>query len=208
LSSGDEKDALPVWVNAASAASIRDAYAQAVAEVTGDAGGERDKQQSAQRFLAWLRSTKCTWLVVLDDVAAPGDLNGLWPPDRPGGRVIVTTRSRDAAWQTRARHRLDVGVFTPAEASAYLTEALRRPERAPYSDAAEVTAPLAADLGYLPLALAQAAAYLVDAGIGIPEYRALLSDRASTLTPAQQSKRRKVRPDAPHPPIAPLRLTV
>ena len=175
---------LVMWVNAGSPRSVRDAYAQAAAEVTGDAGGEGDRDQSAQRFLAWLRSTERTWLVVLDDVATPGDLNGLWPPDRPGGRVIVTTRSRDSAWQTRTRHRLDVGVFTPAEASAYLAEALHRPERTRHFDTVEDIASLAAGLGQLPLALAQAAAYLVDAGISIPAYQALLADRAGTLDEA------------------------
>lgn len=39
----------------------------------------------------------CRWLIVLDDVTDPADLNGLWPPASPHGRILVTTRRRDAA---------------------------------------------------------------------------------------------------------------
>ncbi|OPG07461.1 hypothetical protein B1R27_13210 [Streptomyces sp. GKU 895] len=119
--------------------------------------------------------------MVLDDVVDPGDLDGLWPPPHPRGRTLVTTRRRDAALVGEGRPRIDIGTFTADEATAYLSKALGVPETPVY--AAQIAA-LARDLGYLPLALSQAAAYLIDAGQGIPDYRALLADRTRTLDDA------------------------
>jgi hypothetical protein len=56
---------------------------------------------------------------VLDDVADPADLTGLWPPRSVSGRVVITTRRRDAAMASHGQLVL-VGIFTPEEAHAYL----------------------------------------------------------------------------------------
>lgn len=71
-----------VWITAASQQDVVDGYARAGVEV---AGGERgDKQQAVERFLGWLETTRKQWLVVLDDVADPAHLDGLWPSERAG----------------------------------------------------------------------------------------------------------------------------
>ncbi|MBL7496983.1 tetratricopeptide repeat protein [Frankia sp. CNm7] len=168
---------LLMWVTAASRDAIQTAYATAAAEV---AGADRsDPAASADALLAWLASTDRRWLIVLDDLADPDDLAGLWPPDRPGGRVLVTTRRQDAALTGDRRRRVDVGLFTPDEATAYLTAALAGHSQP--SEPAEI-AGLAEDLGYLPLALAQAAAYILDSRhLDCAAYRARLADRTRTL---------------------------
>ncbi|MGI5041610.1 tetratricopeptide repeat protein, partial [Streptomyces sp. JAC128] len=48
-------------------------------------------------------------------------------------------------------------------------------------DDPEQIAGLAADLGYLPLALAQAVAYLIDLDLDCSEYRERLADRTRVL---------------------------
>ncbi|MEV2236455.1 hypothetical protein AB0H69_49200, partial [Streptomyces phaeochromogenes] len=121
----------------------------------------------------------CRWLIVLDDVADPADLHGLWPPDSPHGRTLVTTRRRDAALKGEGRRLVEVGLFTAAEALAYLTTSLAAHGRT--EPAGQLTM-LAAELGHLPLALAQAAAYLIDSGKSAAAYRDLLADRTTTLT--------------------------
>ncbi|MGW7229970.1 tetratricopeptide repeat protein [Streptomyces cyaneofuscatus] len=172
---------LLLWVNATSRQAIVDAYALATQAVVPGGATGLDANQAAQRFLAWLRTTARRWLIVLDDVSAPGLLTGLWPPEVPTGRALVTTRSRDAAWNTGTRTLSYVGMFTPDQSTAYLHRALLRPGCGERADSDSEVSALAADLGHLPLALAQAAAYLVDTGRDIPRYRALLADHVRHL---------------------------
>ena len=168
---------LLVWVSAASREAIQTGYTAAAVDVAG--ADPADPAAGAGRLLAWLAATSKRWLIVLDDVADPADLAGLWPPERPGGRVLVTTRRRDAALIGPHRRRVDVGVFAPDEAAGYLTAALAAHHR---SEPAGQLAALADELGYLPLALAQAAAYLVDLDLDVESYRTRLADRGRTLT--------------------------
>jgi hypothetical protein len=169
-----------VWITAGTRSAIVDSYAQVAAALL-DVDAD-DPEEAAEVFLAWLEpkagAARYRWLVVLDDVADPAVLAGLWPPPSPVGRMLATTRRREAALTGPGRRRIEVGVFTPAEAADYLTTALAVHDRT--EPAAEV-AGLAADMGCLPLALSQAAAYLVDAGKSCATYRTMLADRARTL---------------------------
>ncbi|MFE6052862.1 tetratricopeptide repeat protein, partial [Kitasatospora sp. NPDC056446] len=169
-----------VWINASSRSAITAGYAQAGVEVL--ATDPSAPEQSARAFLAWLEpkagQKPCRWLVVLDDVAAPADMRGWWPPASPHGRVLVTTRRRDAALTGAGRRLVTVGLFTPQDAAAYFTAALAAHDR---HEPAGQTSSLAADLGYLPLALAQAAAYIIDADLTCASYRERLADRLRKL---------------------------
>ncbi|WP_260327753.1 tetratricopeptide repeat protein [Streptomyces sp. Ag109_O5-1] len=168
-----------VWISASSRQTIMDGYAQAGVEVL--AADPSDPEHAARAFLAWLEPKdgprQCRWLVVLDDLADPADLRGLWPPNRHG-RTLVTTRRREAALSGDGRRLLHVGMFMPWEAVAYLTAVLAAHGR--HDPLNEIQA-LAADLGHLPLALAQAAAYLIDTAITCADYRRLLADRIRKL---------------------------
>ncbi|MFJ8856712.1 tetratricopeptide repeat protein [Streptomyces sp. NPDC102437] len=180
-----------VWVTASGRSPVVSGYAQAGVELC--RADPDDPEQAAKTFLAWLApkpgQRPCRWLIVLDDVTDPGDLvanpddpgnrYSLWPPASPHGRTLLTTRRRDAALFGRDHRRIEVGLFTPAESAAYLTAALDAQGRT--EPAGQLTA-LAADLGHLPLALAQAAAYLIDSGDTAAAYRDLLADRATRLT--------------------------
>jgi hypothetical protein len=90
---------------------------------------------------------------------------------RPSGCTVVTTRRRDAALLSRGSS-VEVDVFTEDEAVAFLED-----ELGPSSSAAL----LASDLGYLPLALAHAVAYMRDLALTYEEYRARLADRTRRL---------------------------
>jgi hypothetical protein len=172
---------LLVWVSATTREAVISAYAQAAAEVLG--ADLAAPERAARAFLAWLEpktgSTQRRWLIVLDDVADPADLRGLWPPASQQGRTLVTTRRRDAALTGSDRRLVQVGLFTPDEAVAHLATALAAHGRLELPD--ELAA-LATDLGHLPLALSQAVAYLIDADFDCAAYRTLLADRAHTLS--------------------------
>jgi hypothetical protein len=155
------------WVSASSRAAIVAGYAGAAVEV--GVGDPADADVAAETFRQWLARTEARWLVVLDDVSDPADLAGLWPPTSAAGRTVVTTRRRSA---TLASHGVvvDVGVFTASEAHAYLADTLgHQPHR--LVEAEE----LAADLGYLPLALGQAAAFVANQNLTCAAYRQRLA---------------------------------
>ncbi|WP_333756274.1 tetratricopeptide repeat protein [Streptomyces sp. IBSBF 3352] len=169
---------LVVWVTADSTEHIVGAYARAWRTVTG-LGLSNDAVDEAARFLSWLAMTPRHWLVILDDVPDVGALRDWWPPRTANGRCVVTTRSTDAAWQTEHSARLDVGLYSPAVSKRYLQSVLGLQARE--QDAAALDR-LADDLGHLPLALAQAAAYLYeDRSLTVEQYRALLADRTLLL---------------------------
>ncbi|MFE9796774.1 tetratricopeptide repeat protein [Streptomyces goshikiensis] len=179
-----------VWVTAAAQTSVVGAYAQAGVELC--RADPEDPERAARQFLAWLApkpgQEPCRWLIVLDDLADPADLLvhaddpagrfSLWPPANPHGRTLVTTRRRDAALFGEGRRRVDVGLFTPTESAAYLTASMTSHGR---TEDAEQLVALADDLGHLPLALAQAAAYIIDSGKTTAAYRTLLADRTTKL---------------------------
>ncbi|MGH3620729.1 MAG: hypothetical protein ACRDQ5_02940, partial [Sciscionella sp.] len=109
-----------VWVTARSRDAVLSTYALAAGQL-----GYRGQEgpAGAEWFLSWLQSTERGWLVVLDDLADPTDLAGLWP-EGPRGRTLVTTRRTDAVLSSRGRRRIDVGLFTSTEARSYLVAKL------------------------------------------------------------------------------------
>jgi Tetratricopeptide repeat len=166
---------LLVWVNAVSRDAVMTAYAQALADI-GITEADRDLEVAAARFLAWLAAAGRPWLVVLDDLADPDSLTGLWPAG-PAGRVLVTTPRRAHVLGGQGRRIVPIGPFTPREALAYLTARL-------HDDPGQRTGALdlAADLGCHPLALAHATAAMIDTGANCRDYRRWFADRARRLS--------------------------
>ncbi|MFJ5879134.1 tetratricopeptide repeat protein, partial [Streptomyces sp. NPDC093088] len=174
-----------VWATATDRSGVLSAYAQA-ARALGLAplGSSEDDAQNAAVFLAWLQPRPVTtgtravrWLIVLDNITDPNHLASLWPPASPLGQTLATTRRRDAALRDRGT-RIDVDVFTPAEALAFLT---RRLTDYGQTEPEHDLRALARALGYLPLALAQAAAYLADTGHTAADYHRILTERTARL---------------------------
>jgi hypothetical protein len=104
------------------------------------------------------------WLVVFDNAQAPGVLAGMLPGG--GGNVLITSRNRK--WGPVAAQ-LDLEEFTRAESVAFIGTRSGR-------DEPEAAAELAAELGDLPLALAQAAAYIDTRSVTLGGYLDLYRD--------------------------------
>jgi hypothetical protein len=152
-----------VWVSAATGDAIVSTLAEA-ASVLIQAPTD-DPTAAARRLLSWLATTDRRWMIVFDDLADPNDLDGWWPPPSLSGRVLVTTRRRDAALLGKGRL-VQVDQFSTAEAHSYLADVLAgHPRRLFEADN------LARDLGHLPVALAQAAAYIIDRDLTCAQYR-------------------------------------
>jgi tetratricopeptide (TPR) repeat protein len=169
---------LRVWVAAESRAAAITGYADAAVQLD-LADVEVGPEQLARLFLRFLIVTERRCLVVLDDLTDPPDLAGWWPAGQV--QVIVTTRRRDAALSGGGRIMVDVGVYTADEADSYLHDRLSPFEDQLPKAALEQAEDLAADLGFLPLGLAQAAAVIIDQGISCAEYRAWFADRARSM---------------------------
>ena len=190
-----------IWVTASTREAVIAGYAQAAGAV-GASGPDADAQAAASRLVAWLARTERRWALVLDDLADPADLEGLWPSGR-GGRVVITTRlpgtafsggtssgaapgSRSASGAAPGGAALGggahaaagglrivpVGGFSRREALSYLSAGL-----ADYTDQRIEALDLGEDLDGLPLALAQAAAVINENRLSCQEYRARLSER-------------------------------
>jgi len=170
---------LAVWINAASRDGILTGYADAAGQVLRDVDpsiGQRPPEDVARALLTWLASTERRWLIVLDNLQDPADLRELWPPASSAGQIVVTTRRRDAALGREDRHVIEVDVFTEEVSLAYLTAKL--PGHAATESDREQLKALAVDLGHLPLALAQAAAFVADNPLMfVSDYRKRLTDR-------------------------------
>jgi tetratricopeptide (TPR) repeat protein len=121
--------------------------------------------ERARQALDWLSTSEDRWLLVLDNVASPEQLDGLRP--RSGdGRVLVTSRDRSLRQFGPV---LLVDVLDEDTATAYLVDRACRP-----GDQRDARA-LAQALGCLPLALSHAAAFC-EHGTSFAEYLALLKD--------------------------------
>jgi hypothetical protein len=109
------------------------------------------------------------WLLVFDNAESPQDIAG-WLPGG-NGHALITSRAQ--GWEEVAVP-VEVDVLARAESVALLTG--RVPGLAD-ADADRV----AHELGDLPLALAQAAAYLAETGMPADQYADLLGTRAAQL---------------------------
>lgn len=174
---------LVIWVAAVSRGAVLASYAEAAARLLVSVD-HLDAERAAAALMAWLGATRRRWLMVLDDLQDPADLHGLWPLHTETGQLVVTTRRRDAAVARADRRLIEVGVFTPAESVAYLGTKMPA-----YAGTADLTH-LAQDLGHLPLALAQAAAFIADKPLlTVAGYRDRLADRRRVLAEVLPARR-------------------
>ncbi|MEU0645984.1 tetratricopeptide repeat protein [Streptomyces umbrinus] len=172
---------LVVWVNAAKTDQVVTGYATAALRVQAPGAEGQDAESDARAFLDWLAGTSRSWLVVLDDLTALDDISPWWPPPSPAGdgRVLVTTRRREAVLSGGGRAVIEVDTYTPAEALAYLCGRFTGAHMPHLLDhqAEEV----GQELGRLPLALAHAAAYMINEDVPCTRYLELFADHQSGL---------------------------
>ncbi|MBC8116289.1 MAG: tetratricopeptide repeat protein [Candidatus Saccharimonas sp.] len=194
-----------VWWVRAEEAVTRTGDLAALAQALGlPEGNAQDQRIAVEAAKAWL-SEHSGWLLVLDNVPHPRDLDGLLP-QQTNGHILIT--SRDPNWGERATP-LKVDIFerpvsvefllkrtgssygrSPTEPHAptvglpgsgrptvgVLAESgdpRRTDEQAAYQ--------LAEQLGDLPLALAQAAAYINETQLSLAKYLELFQTRRSDL---------------------------
>ena len=111
------------------------------------------------------------WLLIFDNAPDMASVAEFLPPDGPG-QVLITSQNR--AWPGRM---LEVPGLDPGAAAGFLISRTGDPDR-------QAAADLAAELGGLPLALEQAAAYVVATDQSLAGYLALFRQRRPRCWPA------------------------
>ncbi|MGY1761411.1 FxSxx-COOH system tetratricopeptide repeat protein [Geodermatophilus sp. SYSU D00779] len=155
------------WIDAEQPVLIPDQLAVLAARLDVPAGAT--VADTVDRLLAELRG-RDRWLLVFDNAERPADVADLRPGG--GGHVLITSRS--PGWGALGG-RLEVDVLTRAETIALLRA------RIPGLDDESADA-LAAELGDLPLAAAQAAGYLEQTALPAADYlRRFRAHRADLL---------------------------
>jgi hypothetical protein len=160
------------WISAEEPTLIPDQFARLADRL----GIESDGDPEALRALVHdaLRGVH-GWLLVFDNADAVDDVRPWLPavPLPPGipGHVVVTTRRRGFSALGRV---LDLDVIGPEDAVRLMRARVPAVEH-------DVALAIAEELGRLPLALEQAAAYLDSTGMPAEEYLALLRTRAAEM---------------------------
>jgi Tetratricopeptide repeat len=155
------------WVAAEQAGLIGEQFAALGGElgcVPAGAGTEAVRAAVLGELRQWGR-----WLLVFDNAEAPGDLAG-WLPGG-GGHVLITSRER--GW-TEIAAPVEIEVLARSESVAILRD---RVDGLAEADADR----LGAQLGDLPLAVAQAAGFMAQTATPAAEYLTLLETRAARI---------------------------
>ena len=169
------------WIRAEHPDRVREALvklAQRLGLRQGMVDGDRDKAINA--VLDRLQSGEHqSWLLVYDNAANPSELQRYLPAGRQGGHVVITSRMLNWPSYIASSERVEISSFTGDEAVDFLRRrvprlAARMPGLEPANEEnirqASEAARLAAELGYLPLALDHAAAYLRETDLSVAEY--------------------------------------
>jgi tetratricopeptide (TPR) repeat protein len=156
------------WVRAEEPVTLAADYA-ALAGKLGLPEAEGEEQDAVVAAVRDSLARRDDWLLVLDNARDPEEVRAYLPPNC--GRVLVT--SRNSSWR-RFGIPLPVKVMPRKEAVAFL---LKRSGSKDDGAAKE----LAEALGCLPLALAQAAAYVDESGTSLGHYLDLFRRRQTEL---------------------------
>ena len=155
------------WITAATPADLDAGLAGLAAALQPALTGVLPLEALREGAVQWL-AAHSGWLVILDNVTDPADVAPLLARARTG-RYLITSR-RASGWHTVGVAPVRLDVLEAAEAQDLLA-AILVPARPGEADAAE----LCAELGFLPLAIEQAGAYLAQAGVTPREYLDLLA---------------------------------
>ena len=156
------------WVDAERPELIGDQLAALAVEL-GAAKRKTDVSLAVRAALAELRG-RGRWLLVFDNAETPHDVKD-WLPGGATGHVLIT--SRTSGWDDIAAP-VQVDVFIRAESVAVL--------QARVPDLSDSDADRLADrLGDFPLAVRQAARFMVGTGTGPDEYLGLLDTRTAEI---------------------------
>ncbi len=156
------------WITAATPADIDAGLAGLAVGLQPALAGVLPLEALREGAVQWL-ATHAGWLVILDNVTSPADVAPLLARAQ-AGRYLITSR-RASGWHGTGVTPVRLDVLDPAEAQTLLAAIVSTGRPWEADGAAE----LCAELGFLPLAVEQAGAYMAQAGVTSREYLGLLA---------------------------------
>ena len=129
-----------------------------------------------QAVIEWLQKHD-DWLVIVDNVDSESLQQRILKDSEQFHRGCWLFTSRLNQWSPQVVH-IDLDTFSPEEALEFLASRLE------FEINAQEAGDLSEQLGYLPLALEQAAAYMQMRGQDLATYRRLLTEQPETLLQA------------------------
>ncbi|KAI0854709.1 hypothetical protein F4860DRAFT_95665 [Xylaria cubensis] len=173
------------WVPAQSDESFEKAYAEMARRFNIQVKVDEDLKEAVRRYLESEQSEK--WLLIVDnadDMAIffgssdkPGGI-GKYLPERDNGLTLFTTRSREVAVAIAGSDVIDLHEMSKEEATEFMNKTLVDKEL--LEDEA-IIEELVQELTCLPLAIAQASAYLNQNQMPIKKYLGLLRNTEQDL---------------------------
>ncbi|GAA4904377.1 hypothetical protein HD597_003355 [Nonomuraea thailandensis] len=161
------------WITADSTAAIDAGLARLATALQPALSNVLPLEVLREQAMQWL-ATHGDWLVILDNVNDPADVQPLLAR-APDGRFLITSR-RATGWHRLATP-VALDVLDQAEAVALLSGILTHEGERDLAGADD----LCTELGGLPLAIEQAGAYMTQAGIIPREYAELLADHPGAM---------------------------
>ncbi|HYO49723.1 MAG TPA: FxSxx-COOH system tetratricopeptide repeat protein [Chloroflexia bacterium] len=153
------------WVRSAEAATLAADYAGLAGRLKLPEANAREQEVVVEAVRNWLEGAQ-RWLLMFDNAIGPEDVNN-YLPRVVSGHVIIT--SRNPNWGEIASP-LQVKVLKPEKGAEFLLSRTGQKDKASARQLSE-------ELGGLPLALAQAGAYIEASGMPIAHYLEMFPQR-------------------------------
>ena len=164
------------WVNAETIGGLTSGFVAIATTLRLPAAASNDQEQIVKSALAWL-NTHEGWLLILDNVDDRLEIQP-FVPERGKGDLLITSRETVFA-ELGVPRALELRDLDTEESERFLLARTGR-EDADSDDRAAATE-LATELGNLPLALEQAAAYIAETNAAFADYLSSFRKRRMTL---------------------------
>ena len=163
-----------LWIEAGTTEEAWDLGLEGLASILGIPLAQSDVR--LQAVIKWLQEHD-DWLVIVDNVDSESLQRRILKDSEQFHRGCWLFTSRLSQWSPQVAH-IDLDTFSPEEALEFLAARLE------FEINAQEAGDLSEQLGYLPLALEQAAAYMQARGQDLATYRRLLTEQPETLLQA------------------------
>ena len=192
-----------LWAQADTREGLISAFVTAARLLNLPEKDEQDQNIAVAAFLEWMK-THSKWLLILDNVEDRTMVSGFIPPAHDG-HIILTTRVQA---MSQLAQRFEVETLQPETAVLFL---LKRSTLIASDTSLEHVSPMeraaaleiARELGYLPLALDQAGAYMEESQLNLKSYLNLYRRERAVLL----EQRRSVIKDHPESVVTSLSIS-